>query len=70
MRGVSVQAERIKNAAVRAVAISDDCTHVLATYGAGFIFRHEYIAPIHAPAPTPEVEAEGQAEAAKVDTEA
>jgi hypothetical protein len=30
---------------VRAAAINDDCTHVLACYGAGFIWRFEFIPP-------------------------
>ena len=39
------QAERIKNTPVRSCGITDDCKHVLAVYGAGFIWRYEYIAP-------------------------
>mmetsp|Transcript_4246 Transcript_4246/g.7218 ORF Transcript_4246/g.7218 Transcript_4246/m.7218 type:complete len:389 (-) Transcript_4246:20-1186(-) len=33
------------SAPVRAAAINDDCTHVLACYGAGFVWRFEFIPP-------------------------
>mmetsp|Transcript_6626 Transcript_6626/g.8993 ORF Transcript_6626/g.8993 Transcript_6626/m.8993 type:complete len:128 (+) Transcript_6626:1-384(+) len=33
------------SAPVRACAITDDCSHVLAVYGSGFVWRYEFIPP-------------------------
>eukprot|EP00241_Pyramimonas_parkeae_P007938 CAMPEP_0114229422 /NCGR_PEP_ID=MMETSP0058-20121206/2896_1 /TAXON_ID=36894 /ORGANISM="Pyramimonas parkeae, CCMP726" /LENGTH=175 /DNA_ID=CAMNT_0001340491 /DNA_START=1423 /DNA_END=1950 /DNA_ORIENTATION=+ len=37
---------RIKHTSLCAVGISDDCKHVLCTYGSGYIWRYEYISPM------------------------
>lgn len=57
----AAQADRIRNSPVRACGITDDCRHVLAVYGQGFIWRYEFIAP--PPAAEPEDETEQAEEA-------
>ena len=44
-----VAAERVA-APVRACGLSEDCRHLLAVLGRGFVFRFEYLGPLAPPA--------------------
>ena len=45
---------------MRACGITDDCRHVLAVYGQGFIWRYEFIAPPPAAAEKDAAKAESE----------